>query len=118
MSDRKKLGTVIRELRKSRGLTQAELAESARIAANTLAMLERGERPVSLRLLNAIGRPLKVPGSCLMILGASVEKQPDESSRKLLAAAQSLTQALIRARKAYEKPASKRKTHKPQRASA
>src|SRR6266576_2756812 len=110
MSDLRKLGAVIRELRKSRGLTQAELAESAKIAANTLAMVERGQRSVSLRLLNAIGRPLKVPGSCLLILGASVEKQRDEASRRLLAAAQSLTQSLIRAqRRASEKPASKRK---------
>src|SRR5689334_3523054 len=100
MSDRRKLGMVIRNLRKSRGFTQAELAESAGVAANTLAMLERGERSVSPRMLNAIGRRLNVPGSCLMILGASVDKQPDESSRKLLSAAQSLIQTLIRAQRA------------------
>ena len=57
-------------IRKLRGLTQAELAKAIGEASNTMAILERGERAFSLKLLNALGKALDVPAACLAIMGS------------------------------------------------
>ena len=52
------LGQRIREIRVKMGMTQAELAQSSGIACNYIAMLERGERNPTYKVL------LKVAGGC------------------------------------------------------
>jgi len=93
---RKRIGSIVRKARLARGLTQEELARRARVAPNTLAMLERGERQCSMRLLDAVGKQLGIPGPCLLILGSSPGDLPDDSSRRLLGAAQALIRTLVR----------------------
>lgn len=58
----KRVGARIRRLRRSRGLTQAELAERADLGGQTLSRVERGEQGASLesleRVAHALGEPL------------------------------------------------------------
>ena len=54
----KELGKVIREKRKSRGLTQVELAQKAGLDRNYIGMVERGERNPSFLSLQKIAQGL------------------------------------------------------------
>lgn len=64
------LGEAIRKVRKLRGLSQAKLAEQAGIQPNSIALIERGERGVSMETLNEISAALEIPSACLTILGS------------------------------------------------
>lgn len=68
--DKKTLGKAIRQIRNLRGLSQANLAKDAGIQPNSLALVERGERGVSMEKLNALSAALGVPAACLAVLGA------------------------------------------------
>lgn len=65
------LGKAIREIRLLREFTQAELGEKSGLKGNTIALIERGERGVSLEALNALAEALAVPAACLTMLGTS-----------------------------------------------
>jgi transcriptional regulator with XRE-family HTH domain len=65
------LGKAIREIRLLREFTQAELGEKSGLKGNTIALIERGERGVSLEALNALAESLAVPAACLTMLGTS-----------------------------------------------
>ena len=54
------LGQRIKDLRLSKGLTQAELAKKSNIAANYIAMLERGERNATYLTLLKLAEGLEV----------------------------------------------------------
>jgi transcriptional regulator with XRE-family HTH domain len=71
--DKKSLGRAFRRLRLARGLSQKEVARAAGLAesGNSLALIERGERFVSLETLNALAEALDVPSACLAILGSA-----------------------------------------------
>jgi transcriptional regulator with XRE-family HTH domain len=58
----KPLGDVVRELRESKGLTQAQLAERAQIALSFITLIEakQNTRP-STQILQRIARALGVP---------------------------------------------------------
>lgn len=57
-----RLGTVIRRVRKAKGLTQVELAKRARIARPYLVRLESGQQTnPSLAVLKRLARALVVP---------------------------------------------------------
>lgn len=57
-----RLGTVIRRLRKARGLSQVELAKKARIAQPYLVRLESGQQTnPSLAVLKRLAKALGVP---------------------------------------------------------
>lgn len=53
-------GSRLRELRQSRGWSQAELAERAACSTNTIARLERGEHEPAWPLVLALARALNV----------------------------------------------------------
>lgn len=55
----------IRQLRESRGLTQAQLAEKARMSRSQLAMIEAETRPGNTLRLNAIAAALGAPPEAL-----------------------------------------------------
>ena len=64
LDDRKflqQVGFRIRELRNSRGLTQAQLAESCGLHRTFIGSVERGERNVAILNLRLIARTLRVP---------------------------------------------------------
>ena len=55
------VGFRIRELRTSRGLTQAQLAESCGLHRTFIGSVERGERNVAVLNLRLIAKSLRVP---------------------------------------------------------
>ena len=55
------VGFQIRELRVSRGLTQAQLAESCGLHRTFIGSVERGERNVAILNLRLIAKTLRVP---------------------------------------------------------
>lgn len=64
LQDRLRLvGRRIRELRKTRGMTQARLAELADLSVNYLGKVERGEAQATLKSLFAIADSLQVNSS-------------------------------------------------------
>ena len=69
--DKKALGQAIHQIRKARGLTQVSLAHAAGLSGsgNTVAMIERGERGVSLETLNNLADALEIDTACLTVLG-------------------------------------------------
>jgi transcriptional regulator with XRE-family HTH domain len=72
--NRAQLGRAIREIRQLREYTQTELGEKSGLKGNTIALIERGERGVSLDALNALAEALEVPAACLTMLGTSAIK--------------------------------------------
>jgi transcriptional regulator with XRE-family HTH domain len=71
--DKKQLGSAIKQVRNARGLSQVELARIAGMSGsgNSVALIERGERFVSLDSLNALAKALDIPSACLTILGST-----------------------------------------------
>jgi transcriptional regulator with XRE-family HTH domain len=78
--DRDLLGKSIRQVRELRGLSQTALADAAGLQGNSVAMIERGERGISMETLNALARALKVPAACLAMLGTSKIRGEADSS--------------------------------------
>ncbi len=75
MSDRENsLGPAIRELRRARDLTQAELAELAGVGPRFLSELERGKPSVRVSAVNAV---LAVFGKTLGIVDQTREFEDD-----------------------------------------
>lgn len=94
--DQEKLGAAIRDVRKRRKMTQAELAAEAGLASNSVAILERGERGFSMKTLNALAKALRVPASCLTVLGTDAPTG-DPALANLLRRTQDLIATLIAA---------------------
>jgi transcriptional regulator with XRE-family HTH domain len=94
--DQKLLGQGIRKIRKLRGLTQAELARAAGLAegGNSVALIERGERGVSIESLNALARALEVPAGCLTILGTRAPAN-DPALRPLISSMHRLVEKVV-----------------------
>lgn len=71
--DKKQLGSAIKQVRNARGISQAELARMAGMSGsgNSVALIERGERFVSLDTLNSLAQALDIPSACLTILGST-----------------------------------------------
>jgi transcriptional regulator with XRE-family HTH domain len=69
--DKQLLGKAIRQMRQLRGVSQAALAEEAGLQGNSIALIERGQRGVSMETLNALAEALDVPAACLAMLGTS-----------------------------------------------
>lgn len=63
---RQKLGSNIRQLRRSQGLSQEQLAEKADLHRTYVGAIERGERNVSLDNIIAIAHALGVSASQLL----------------------------------------------------
>jgi transcriptional regulator with XRE-family HTH domain len=56
-----KLGQIVREFRKQRGLTQRELGQSVGVTLSQISNIETGHTPPSLETLVRIARTLRVP---------------------------------------------------------
>lgn len=61
------LGAQLRELRRSRGLTQEGLAEDLGVTPRYLAGIERGERNLTLDSVDALAEQLQVPAIMLLV---------------------------------------------------
>lgn len=64
------LGAQVRDLRRSRGLTQEGLAEKLGVTPRYLAGIERGERNLTLDSVDALAEQLGVPSLALLGPGA------------------------------------------------
>jgi transcriptional regulator with XRE-family HTH domain len=95
-TDQKLVGQAIRRVRIQRGLTQAQLAKAAGLssAGNSVALIERGLRGVSLDTLESLAAALGVPSGCLLILGKRIPRQ-SSPLRDLLANTQKLVLKLV-----------------------
>ena len=109
--DRILLGKAIRRARVLRGLSQASLAQQAGLRGNSVALIERGQRGVSIETLNALADVLKIPAACLTMLGMSKIAGLSDSSR-LVKSMQKLILATMVAQetiKAKKKPPTRKK---------
>jgi transcriptional regulator with XRE-family HTH domain len=108
--DRILLGKAIRRVRELRGLSQAALAQQAGLRGNSVALIERGQRGVSIETLNELADALKIPAACLTMLGMSKIAGLSESAR-LVKSMQKLIVATINAQTSMdEKGKSKART--------
>jgi transcriptional regulator with XRE-family HTH domain len=62
----KQMGTRIRRLRKSKGMSQAALAKAAKLTRVYITRLEAGQQDPSLSTINALAKALGVPVAALL----------------------------------------------------
>jgi len=81
------IGSRIKELRQLKGYTQAELAELVDLSTNYVGYLERGERTVSLQVLERLAHTLGVEVSTLFLFhergGERASKPPNRKAQIL-----------------------------------
>ena len=94
--DQQLLGKAIRRVRQLRGMTQVELAEAAGLRGNSVALIERSQRGVSIETLNELADALEVPAACLTMLGTS-KLSSLRGSARLVSSMQKLILATITA---------------------
>ncbi|HAU0227389.1 TPA: helix-turn-helix transcriptional regulator [Legionella pneumophila] len=73
------LGRTIKQCRKVKKLTLAQLSESSGISISHLCLLEKNKREPSLGTVEAIAKALGVPISVLVFLAAKNEEIPELS---------------------------------------
>jgi transcriptional regulator with XRE-family HTH domain len=63
----RRIGTVLKEIRETKGLTQEELAKKAKVTRSYVALMETGEKAnPSLVILQRLAKALRVPVSDLL----------------------------------------------------
>jgi transcriptional regulator with XRE-family HTH domain len=72
------IGNSIRELRKSNGMSQEDLAVKAKLTQAALSQIERGKRP-GLDTTKRLAKALKVPESLLYAMAIEREEVPEEN---------------------------------------
>ena len=111
----KQLGAAIREMRTARGMTQVELARAAGLSrsGNTVALIERGERSVSLKAMNRLATALNLPAGCLAVLASRTESD-SKSLARLLKSMQKLVRVTVAAQESMKKsPKTRRHRRRP-----
>lgn len=86
-------------MRRLRGMSQAALAQKAGLRGNSVALIERGERGVSIETLNDLAVALDIPTACLTMLGMSKIAGLSDSAR-LVKTMQKLILATVTAEEA------------------
>lgn len=77
------IGARIKDLRQLKGYTQAELAELVDLSTNYVGYLERGERTVSLQVLERLAHTLRVEVSAFLLFhGRGVDRTSKPPNRK------------------------------------
>lgn len=89
--DAKMIGYNIRQHRKLKGLTQAELAERAELSTMSIRRYESGERIIPENSLNRIAEVLGIPKSLLLTLHVVVDTPADHNEIKSEEAAKKLS---------------------------
>lgn len=93
--DQRRVGSAIRLIRKSRGLTQPELARKVGVTVNYLSLLENGLRGISIEKLNSLAVALKIPVPLIMVLGCVTTSNMKPEMVKLLKQLQKSIQAIV-----------------------
>ncbi|MGM1020405.1 MAG: helix-turn-helix domain-containing protein [Bacillota bacterium] len=74
------IGVRIRQIRKSRGLTQEQLGERAELQSTYIGGVERGERNISIETLEKLIKALKMSPSEFFYFGDNpIEKNTDKN---------------------------------------
>jgi transcriptional regulator with XRE-family HTH domain len=97
--DPKRLAEAVRTHRKAAGLTQAELAEKAGLAFETISRVESGREPPSLRTATGLADALRVSLDAVVGRDLRAAPQPARTSpaeRRLLEAVRNLDPATVR----------------------
>ena len=81
ISSEARFGQVLREVRKSRGLTQEELAFRAGYSNTYIGLLERGKKSPSLRTIVSLATVLETPGSELLRRIEALDTSPAPALR-------------------------------------
>lgn len=89
------LGEAIAEMRKQRGLTQADVARSVGVSPTHISLIENGKREPSLSLLKRMGSTLGVSLPVLFALTLSVDDVPEEYRSVFVAIVPQLQNDLI-----------------------
>ncbi len=76
---RKILGTRMRQLRKTAGLSQKRLGRASDLSGKFVEEVERGEKSISLNSLTRVSQALKVPLHDL----ARIDDSPDDQAERL-----------------------------------
>lgn len=74
-----KIGNTIKEIRKSKGFNQAELAEKAGITQTALSQIENDKKFPNQNTLKGISDALDTTPSALYILSATIDDVPDKN---------------------------------------
>ncbi|MCY1719119.1 helix-turn-helix transcriptional regulator [Prolixibacteraceae bacterium Z1-6] len=77
-----KVGQVVREVRKRRGLTLVELSEASTVSVSHLSEIEKGKRIPSIIVLKKIAKVLKVAVYYLLYKDLNIEDIPMEMRDK------------------------------------
>lgn len=96
------LGNTIGRLRKSRGLTQRQVAKSSGLTVNYLSLIENGQRGVSLQALNNLATALKVPSEVIVFLAGDGKAKKDDPFGGLMKAARNSFMAAVEAETALD----------------
>jgi transcriptional regulator with XRE-family HTH domain len=80
----KRIGSIIRDFRKSKGITQEKLAELASTTFSYIGGLERGERNVTIRTLEKVANSLQVELFDLLCHGTNHNKTISEINMLLM----------------------------------
>jgi transcriptional regulator with XRE-family HTH domain len=99
--NKNQLGRAIRDVRKLRGYSQAALGQKAGLQGNTVALIERGQRGVSIDALNDLANALNLPAACLTMLGTS-ELKGDSGNTGLVKSIQQLILSTLSAQRQLE----------------
>lgn len=98
--DPKHVGRAVRQVRVAAGLTQAELAERAGLAFETISRVESGREPPSLRTAISLSDALGVSVDAVVgrVGAPPVRKEagPSRDVRRLLGAAERLDSGMLR----------------------
>ncbi len=82
---RKNFGKRVRQLRKSKGLTQERLAEKARLEPTYLGAVERGERNLTIDNIEKIARGFRMePYKFFIFQSELLTKEPDMTKEQIL----------------------------------
>lgn len=76
--DNKKIGTIIKELRNSKGFTQIQLAEKASCSRSYVAQVERGAMTPSIETLSDLAKALGVTVSYIMLKAQGADNDDHE----------------------------------------
>ena len=115
-----RLGRSVRTHRKAAGLTQAELAERADLAFETISRIESGREPPSLRtaisLADALGLPLDVVVGRTVAAPAAAAPPDRPDLRRLLALAGKIEPGTLRHLVGLLRAVASRRSARPRRA--
>lgn len=78
------IGNAIKQLRKSKGIQQAQLAELIGISKNAMCQIEIGETFPSKNTVSLICSKLKVPQSYLLFLSLTAEDIPEDKRQTFI----------------------------------